>query len=141
MRTTSTGVRTAALNNSRKITALLEHGTFEGSDTVDIYRTWTVGTASGRLHSDVLIGWLRFLPDGPDDFAVIDRRGYTVGRIRRDHKEVGRTEMPGWRGRVTTTIHVESCWSAHDYLDAEFTPRGFLGYFDTVSAAMQAVLR
>lgn len=140
MRTTKTGVRTAALDNSRKIAALLERGEFEGDDTVDIYRTHFIGTASGRLHADELIGRLRFLPDGLDEFAVLDRNGYVAGHIRRDRRETGRTEEPGWRGHTTTTIHEVSCWSASDY-GIEYGSRGWLGYFDTVAAAMQAVLR
>lgn len=130
--------RTAAMANSHKIATLLERGACQGSDTVDIYRTDTVGTASSRLHRDVLIGRLRFLPDGPDEFAVIDPRGQIAGTVRRDRRETGRTEETGWRGRTVTVVHETACWSAHDY-DSE-APRGWLGYFDTVSAAMSALL-
>lgn len=128
------------MSNSSKIYALLEHGEYKGSDTVDIYRTQTVGTASGLLHSDVLIGRLRFLPDGDDTFAVIDRKGHTVGRIRRDTKTIGRHESIGRDGRTMTTIQVEDCWSASDYVDAEYAPRGFVGYFATVADAMRALI-
>lgn len=138
---TKTRARTEAMRNAAKILALLERGEFEGSDTVDIYRTHFVGTASGMLHGDHLIGRLRFLPDGPDEFAVI-HHGVTVGRIYRSWRETDRTEtpVPGRPGRFSTTIHTERCWSAHDYKDYEYVLRGWLGYFDSVPAAMRALI-
>jgi hypothetical protein len=54
-------ITTQAMSNAGKISALREHGKFHGRDIVEIYRTHTSGTASGRLHADVLIGYLRFL--------------------------------------------------------------------------------
>ena len=140
--TTKPRAKTEAMRNAAKINALLERGEFEGSDTVDIYRTESVGTASGMLHSDRLLGRLRFLPDGPDEFAVL-RDGQTVGRIYRTQRETRRIEMPvpSLPGRVSTTVEVEHCWGAHDYRDAEFTMRGFLGYFESVPAAMAALLK
>jgi hypothetical protein len=67
-----------ANDNAAKICGLLE----AGAGHADLYRTIEAGPSGQR--ADLRVGRIRYLPDGPDDFVVIDpSTADTVGYARR----------------------------------------------------------
>jgi hypothetical protein len=82
----------------------------------------------------VPIGYVTYLEDGPDEFAVLDLRGHRCATLRRVAQETGRTEQPGRRGHTVVTIHARDAWLATDTVSE--CPRGRLGVFDSVPDAV-----
>lgn len=65
--------KTLALQNGRKIADIQRDGTGHA----DLYRTITAGPSGQR--DDLLVGRVRYLPDGPDDFEIVDMTGVDRG--------------------------------------------------------------
>jgi hypothetical protein len=88
---------TKAGENARKIATILEAG--EGY--ADLYRTIMAGPSGQR--ADLLVGRVRYRPDGPDEFEIIDmtssvNRGDLAGYARRDRGAWSITAYDDHRG-------------------------------------------